>query len=403
MDLTPALKKQIEDIGTVDVVIGILTKNVETTVLHVLNIVTEGVLENLSRYETLIVISDGFSTDRTAEIAGLFNIEPLKKIVVEQMGEPGKGNGIRTVLEIASHLNARAVGLVDGDLLSIRPGWIQELIEPVLYGRSDLVVPFYIRDRFDGVITNNLAYPFTRSFYGIEVRQPIGGEYGLSKRLIEILKDHPLFPHHFGIDIFITTVAGAENQRIREAMLGLKLHESTTKYLDPESSLIPMFRQVVGTMFDLAVYYREKGFKKKQILDAEFADYHGPTPVPVSVDRKKLVGLVAGHYSSFKEIYKKVFPKDISKQLRGLGEGNINFNSDLWARCVWHMFAAYAGEKDQQLIDALRVLWLARFISYYDECKNLDIFHSENVVRGQEKVFEKKLSGLKGKIFKIRT
>jgi glycosyltransferase involved in cell wall biosynthesis len=388
MELSPGLLEKLEEIKNVDVVVGILTKNVEPTILHVLNVVNEGVIENLSRYNTLIVVSDGFSTDRTAELARLFDIEPVKKIVTEQMGEPGKGNGIRTVLEIANHLNARAVGLIDGDLLSIKPEWIQELIQPILYGRTDLVIPFYVRDRFDGVITNNLAYPFTRAFYGMDVRQPIGGDFGISQRLMKILREHPKFPPDFGIDIFITTVAEAERQKIREAMLGLKLHESTTKYMDPESSLIPMFRQVVGAMLELAKYNREKGHTKRANVESEYSDYIGPTPVPITVDRDKLIDMIKARYSEFDKVYRRLFPTPIYKEVNQLAIGEANLDSELWSRCVWWTFKAYSKKSDIHLIDALRVLWIGRFVSYYDECKDMDIFGAEAVIRKQARMFE---------------
>jgi glycosyltransferase involved in cell wall biosynthesis len=287
LKLTPSLLEKIEEIKSADVVLGILTKNVDSTIIHVMNVVRRGLLEYFSRYDSVIVVSDGFSTDRTTELARLFDLDPIKKLVVEQIGEPGKGNGIRTVLEISDHLGARAMGIVDGDLLSITPDWIKELIQPILFGRTDLVVPFYVRDKFDGVITNNLAYPFTRAFYGVDVRQPIGGEFGLSQRLITAMKKHPLFPSDFGIDIFITTVAASEHLKIREAMLGLKLHESTTKYIDPDSSLIPMFRQVVGTMFDLAAFNRKKAVMDTKEIKVEYSDYYGPAPVPVQIDRDR--------------------------------------------------------------------------------------------------------------------
>ncbi len=55
----------------------------------------------------------------------------------------------------------------------------------------------------------------------------------------------------------MTTVAAAEAVGIQEVLLGLKLHESTTKYIDPASHLTPMFREVVGTMLDLMMYYED--------------------------------------------------------------------------------------------------------------------------------------------------
>jgi len=388
MELKKSIGDRLEDIEEVDVVVGILTKNVEPTILHVMNVVREGVLQYLSPYNTLIVVSDGFSTDRTAEIADMFDISPVKKIVVEQMGVPGKGDGIRTVMEIAHKLNSKAVAFVDGDLLSIKAEWIQEMVRPVLYGRTDLVVPFYVRDKFDGVITNNLAYPFTRAYYGSDIRQPIGGEFCISKKLMEILRDHPLFPSDFGIDIFITTVASAERLRIREAMLGLKLHESTTKYADPESSLIPMFRQVVKTMFDLAVYYEDKNSKPIITDGVEVSEYYGPIPLPVNVNKDKMLETVSKRYEEYSDIYTTLLPADVMHHLQGFLEGKEQLDAEQWSRIVWHIYEEYSKTYDISLIDALRVMWLARFVTFYNECKEMDFSEAEAKIRENAIIFE---------------
>lgn len=388
MEISPGLVDKLKQMGEADVVIGILTKNVEPTILHVMNVVREGLLQYLSPYKTMIVVSDGFSHDRTAELANMFDISPIRKLVLEQMGVPGKGDGIHTVMEIAHILHSKAVGLVDGDLLSIKGEWIDEMVKPIIYGRTDLVVPFYVRDKFDGVITNNLAYPFTQAYYGSEIRQPIGGEFCMSRKLMEVLREHPLFPSDFGIDIFITTVAAAERLRIREAMLGLKLHESTTKYLDPESSLIPMFRQVVKTMFDLAVYYENKKRKKTLTDIVEVSEYYGPAPVPIMVNREKMFETASKHYQEYFGIYTKVLPQNLIELLQDVMVGKSNLDAENWARCVWLIFKEYSLTKDVLLIDALRVIWLARYVGFYDESKNMDFPQAEYTIRGNAKIFE---------------
>ncbi|MBN2111407.1 MAG: glycosyltransferase [Methanosarcinaceae archaeon] len=388
MELKQSLGDKLEELEEADVVVGILTKNVEPTILHVMNVVREGILQYLSPYNTMMVVSDGFSTDRTAEMAGLFDISPVKKIVVEQMGVPGKGNGIRTVMEIAHQLNSKAIAFVDGDLLSIKGEWIQELVRPVLYGRTDLVVPFYVRDKFDGVITNNLAYPFTRAYYGSDIRQPIGGEFCVSRNLMEILRNHPLFPADFGIDIFITTVASAERSRIREAMLGLKLHESTTKYADPESSLIPMFRQVVKTMFDLAIYYEKKNKRTITSDGVEISEYYGPIPLPVEVNKEKILETVSKRYEEYEGIYNTLLPEDVLQHLHGFLDGKEQLGAEHWSRIVWYIFKEYSRTYDIALVDALRVMWLARFVSFYEECKDMNFSDAEARIRNNAAIFE---------------
>ena len=101
----------------VDIVVGILCKNVETTILHVLNVVNEGLHQYFSDYNKMIVVSDGFSSDRTTELANLFQpYNGIEKIVTEDVLEGGKGAGVKTVLKIAENVDAKAVILLDGDL-----------------------------------------------------------------------------------------------------------------------------------------------------------------------------------------------------------------------------------------------------------------------------------------------
>ncbi len=177
--LKPAVLEKIEKIKPVDIVVGISAKNVDTTIVHVMNVASTGLLELFSDYKGLVVVSDGFSTDRTVELADLFELpRKVAKVVTEEVGEVGKGSAIRTIFEIAKHAEADTIILLDGDLLSIRPQWIEHLGQPPIYGAADLVLPYYVRYKYDGIITNNLAYPLTRALYGVNLRQPIGGDYG---------------------------------------------------------------------------------------------------------------------------------------------------------------------------------------------------------------------------------
>src|SRR6185503_15400345 len=147
-------------------------------------------------------------------------------------------------------LGARACAVVDADLRSITPEWVQLLIGPILEQDYDYVAPFYLRHKYDGTITNNIVYPLTRALYGQRVRQPIGGDFGISGRLAAhyLTKDvwHTDVAR-FGIDIWMTTTAIAERYRICQSFLGAKIHDAK----DPGSDLSAMLTQVVGAVFNL--------------------------------------------------------------------------------------------------------------------------------------------------------
>ena len=373
-----------------DIVIGISTRNCADTVSGVLQEVDEGLTRFFPGESGLIVVSDGFSTDGTRDIASKTKTQ-CEKIVVTEEGKLGKGSAIRTIFKIARMHDARAVALVDGDLTSIRPDWIDRLVSPIMAGR-DLVVPYYLRYRYDGVITNQIAYPLTNVLFGLGVRQPIGGEYGLSARLIERLLRHPLFPAKFGIDIFITLVSGAEGMNLVEAVLGVKEHESTKQYADPEELLVPMFYQVVGTLFHLIDYYRSYIENVDGVRAVERLGEIPPVqPHKLTVDRE---GIYLQFHAKYDEFIrgKAMFLNELQGDLEAvysLDLSEFSFPLDLWVKSVYLAIDAFSGSHALSILDALRVLWQGRFLSLVSETEEMSDDEAEAYIQGQLAAFQR--------------
>ena len=178
----------------------------------------------------------------------------VKLIPAIYMGLSGKGRAVRAIFEAASYLKVKSVALVDSDLRSITPEWMQLLIAPTMTG-TGFVAPYYNRYKYDGTITNFLCYPVTAALFGKDIRQPIGGDFGLSIELVEDLLDSPMWElpdvSRFGIDIFETLTALAKGYDVKQALLGVKNHDAK----DPSSQLASMFRQVMNTMFTCIEQY----------------------------------------------------------------------------------------------------------------------------------------------------
>ena len=401
INLKPELVEKCKEMKPVDIMVGVLCKDVESTVLNVLNVINEGLYRYFPGYKKAIVVCLGESSDKTDEVIDLFQpYNTIEKIVTNDITKGGKGAGVMTIFEIAHEAEAKSVILMDGDLLSVKPAWIQTIANPIVYGRADLTVPYYIRDKNDGVITNNLVYPFTRALYRIDIRQPIAGEYALSKNLYELLREHPLFPPDFGVDIFILTVAAAEGMYVKEGLFSLKIHESTTRYLEPEKFLIPMFRKVTGSMFELAKYY-ENHWKSKPPMwrPKSYRKSFSPKPIPVRIHIPKMKKTFESEFISSKNTMKHFLPNSIVADLEKIIANNKTLDPELWAEIVYNYTAAWKNVESESdrylLLNSLKTLWIGRFVSYATEVKDMDINEAEIVIQKQAEIFEEKFDYLR--------
>lgn len=402
LKLNSEIIKKIREIKPIDILVGVLCKNVETTVLNVLNVIDEGLYRYFPDYSKVIVTSTAESTDNTDDAIELFQpYSNIKKISTKDIIPAGKGSGVMTIFEISHQCNAKCVVLIDGDLLSIKPRWLPMMVNPIIYGRADLTVPYYIRDKNDAVITNNLVYPFTRAIYGIDIRQPIAGEYTLSKNLYEKIRKHPLFPPHFGIDIFILTVAAAEGFLVKEGgLFSLKIHGSTSRYLEPEKFLIPMFKKVTGTMFDLAEYYEDfwKSYPPR-FRTKNYRECFSQNPIPVRLDIENMEKSFQTKFNSSKNVIKQFLPKSIIYDIEKIITKKEKFDSELWAEVVYNYAASWKNarkvRKKYLLLDTLNNLWIGRFVSYAREVENMDINQAEKVIQKQAEIFEEKIDYLR--------
>ena len=174
----------------------------------------------------------------------------LHKIITPYHGIPGKGSAFRTIFEIARRLKVKACAVVDSDLRSITPEWMELLLHPIINEGYDYVAPYYRATSTTGPSRTASSIRSPAPSTGTEVRQPIGGDFGFSGRLAE----HYLEKHvwesdvaRFGIDIWMTTEAVTSGARVCQSFLGAKIHDPK----DPAADLSSMLRQVVGALFAL--------------------------------------------------------------------------------------------------------------------------------------------------------
>ena len=295
--LTPETEAKVEEIGETDILVGIPSYNNATTIGHVVRAVSAGLAKYFPGRRAVLVNSDGGSSDGTPEVAAQTVVDygamlisdrqsALHRIITPYHGIPGKGSAFRTIFEIARRLKAKACAVVDSDVRSITPEWIELLIRPVVEEAYDYVAPYYLRHKYDGTITNSIVYPLTQALYGQRVRQPIGGDFGFSGQQAEHYLDKHVWESNiaqFGIDIWMTTEAIASGARVCQSFLGAKIHNPK----DPAADLSDMLVQVMGAVFALMEEHQEvwipvKGSRPVKLFGFQYEV--SVEPVNVSVD-----------------------------------------------------------------------------------------------------------------------
>ena len=391
------VRNNIEQLGYADIVIGVPSYSSGSSIQHVVKTILKGLEKHYRDCKAVIVVSDGGSTDDTRDLArdigtNSFNIE---KIVTIYRGIPGKGSGLRAVFEVANFLKARATAVFDSDLVSITPEWIQNTLEPIFEG-YDYVAPDYNRYKLDGTITNTIAYNLTRALYGHKIRQPIGGDFGLSLPLIKYYLDQDVWESDvakFGIDIWMTTTAIVGGFKICQAKLGVKIHGEK----DPSADLGPMFRQVVGTTFQLMERYEDYWQKVRGSKEVpSIGTYIWQEPVPFEIDQDNLIEYFKIGFNNFGGIWEKFIESEDYQVVKNLA-GNANREEfylpiESWVRIVYRYVDAFHATPRQRfkVLDTMIPLYYGRVASLVNELRDKNQEQAEQHFEKQAMEFEER-------------
>ncbi|MGB3093676.1 MAG: glycosyltransferase [Candidatus Zixiibacteriota bacterium] len=404
--LSKEVRKQIQEIGDVDVLVGIPSYNSARTISHVVRAVSAGLAKYFPKHRTLLINSDGGSADGTQEVVKQTTLDdldvllmehpvyPVHKIVTPHHGMPGKGNAFKTIFKIASALNAKACAVVDSDLRSITPEWIELLIEPILFHGHDFVAPYYKRHKYDGTITNSIVYPLTRALYAKRIRQPIGGDFGFSGRLAQHYLAKRVYDTdvaRFGIDIWMTTTAVADGFKVCQSFLGAKLHQAK----DPEADLSEMLAQVIGTVFHLMEVYHpvwSEAAGSEAVKEFGFKFDVGLEPIRVNLER--MVDSFGQGLSNLSPIWRKMLSPDLMVQLEEVASHHVvdfHLPDAAWVKIVYDFALAYRHRvmARTHILKSLTPLYLGWIASFVNQTMESDAGEVEEKLEALCQEFEK--------------
>ncbi|MFO7984595.1 MAG: hypothetical protein R6U38_01925 [Desulfatiglandaceae bacterium] len=384
-----------ENIKRAEMVVCIPSYKEADTISYPTTQADKGIVQYFKGQDAVIINCDNNSPDNTGQVFLNTPTQTPKIYLSTEPGLKGKGNNFKNLFQKVVELKAKAVVVVDADLKSITPEWIKHLGEPLFNGFS-YIAPLYVRHKYDGTITNGIAYPMTRTLYGRRVRQPIGGDFGFSGKLGKIYMESSIWDEavaNFGIDIWMTTIALAHKVQVCQAFMGRpKIHRTK----DPGASLGPMFRQVVGTIFSMMGQFESLWQKVKYSRPTAIYGFGlGEVEVPpkVNVDTQNLLHQFHEGFNAYGEIWETFLTKDIHQKLleiKGMKEKEFNFPTDLWARILFDTAVAYGTSAidTDQMMDSLIPLYFGRTLSFVIRTQKMSIKQAEEAIEDDCMTFE---------------
>ncbi|MEC4889357.1 MAG: glycosyltransferase [Nitrospira sp.] len=402
--LAAQTESTVEQIGAADLLIGIPSFNNADTVGHVVRAVRAGLAKYFPDRRAVLVNADGGSTDGTSSIVAntLVDLDllfigdhqsPLHRIVTPYHGIPGKGSAFRTIFEIARRLRVQACAVVDSDLRSITPEWIELLLRPIVQEGFDYVAPYYQRHKYDGTITNSIAYPLTRALYGYQVRQPIGGDFGFSGALAQHYLNRQVWESdvaRFGIDIWMTTEALTSGARVCQSFLGAKIHNPK----DPAADLSAMLAQVTGALFSLMEIHPSAWAPIRNSQPVPLFGFQYETGVePVNVNVARMLEVFQQGLRDLQPIWSRMLSTDSLSQLRaleGVPADGFRMPDSLWVHILYDTALAYHARMLPQdhLLKALTPLYLGRTASFVLQTQGLTTREAEHHIEALCRAFE---------------
>ncbi|MFQ5341650.1 MAG: glycosyltransferase [Anaerolineae bacterium] len=391
-------KRRIREIGEADIVVGIPTYKNARTAGSIIESAAEGLVQYFPDSSGVIIVSDGMSTDDTVHVAQTTPVtESVEKVVTLYQGLSGKGSAIRAVFEIAQGLNARVVVLMDADVRSMTPAWIEALAGPIMAGDYDFVTPYYSRHPNEVAINDLLGYPLIQALYGPSIRHPLGGEVALSGELVNFLADRDVWETdvaRFGIHAWITTLTIAAGWRLAQAALGTKTHD----YKDPTIGFEPKFLQVTGTMFRLMTIYRRTW---PSVTDVRPAPIWGKLPLVAPEAIPSALNPIWDAFnkgvSRFWDLWPTILMPDnwdgVRQNLHQTGEWSyrLDMSPELWTRVVYDFAVVYnKGEGDpDKVVTALLPFYYARKANLIEQAVEWDYETYDQHIHEQAELFRK--------------
>ena len=366
-------KQRIEQLGTVDLVIGLVDQKAIQNVEAIATTIRQG-LDSLSKSASAAVVfrREGVGTSAAAPPDGVeneslrlvtYSLPPLDTSVTAAQSI---ASAYRTIWNFSLRLGAQVCVVIASSVETLTPQWIQGLVRPVLEYNADLVAPCYAPHKFEGLLNSAILYPLTRALFGKRLQNPLGPDFGVSARLLEaLLQIDSARQRSGGQFVLIGPEAIARGFKVSQAWLGSRIYPPVDwKNVDS------ILAEILGPLF---VGIEQNAPFWQHIRASEPVPTYGD-PLPLAeesfaLDTRRLLDPFRLGSRNLQEIWLLVLPPTALLELKKaerLSPEQFRIPDELWARIVYDFALAYRLRTiaRDHLLRAMTPLYLGWLASY---------------------------------------
>ena len=368
-------------IGAADIVVGIPTYNNLATVTRAVAAAMTAPAEGLPLGRLVIVQADGGSRDGTVErvretvgeqiplLQTEYPLYPADRLAAPLAGVVGRREAAYRIFRFARQLGAKVCVMLDAEVESVEPNWVGRLAGPVLEGNVDLLVPWYRRHKFDGLINSGIISPLARTLFGKRLRQSSGADLALSSQLMDFHLAQSAAsdgkPPSI-LDPWSAIAAVTHGYRVGQCFLGPRV----ARPRDDAPDLSGVLRLALGDVFSLM---EQTAAMWQKVRGSEAVAWFGPPPEfepdTAEFSRKPMINAFLRGCQDLLEIWKLVLSPAILVELRRMekrSDDDFRMTDELWARTVYDFALAYhmrvmSRDHVLQAIAPLYLGWAASF------------------------------------------
>jgi len=369
--LSDAFLRHLMAVGQVDVLVGLPTLNNAATVVDVVRAVHLCVTRDFPRQRTVMINSDGGSTDGTPELirAATFteadivqtshSLRTLHRVVAPYHGLPGKHTALRTLFAAGELTQAKVLVVVDPAGPSTSPERVTELIAPIARGETEFLTPRYRRDPRDGVLITQLVRPMVRAVYGVALDEPLGAEFSCSRRFAAHCLDQGIWEHEtarFAIDLWLRTEAVARGFALAQ------MWRPVTIATGARAKLREAVQQIVLATIESLRAHDRFWTSANGVAPLPTLGIDPEEAIPASVwDYEALAAEAAQDLAAIRPLLQELLGADLVARVIDDGAGSVlPFSDELWVRIVYASVAA--ARRGPTSIDHLATMFVPLYL-----------------------------------------